>query len=149
MPPKSKSLPFSGYKKLLDTIFKSFFSYVALIAFTGLLTKSGYITKMQNRLKLYTNNSYIMPSLSKLKRIKCNQDIFVQSWGFMLFSCNWSYDLISHNQWKSALLAKYHMHCGGLLLTTTCPSLSAGMLIFLPQWQAATGQLRTNYKLLH
>ena len=47
----------------------------------GLLTKSGYITEIEkNDCKLYTNNSSIMPKLSRLKKkIECNQDIFVQS----------------------------------------------------------------------
>ena len=47
---------------------------------TLLLTKFGYITKIKkNNWKLYTSSSYIMPNFSKLKKIKCNQDILVQS----------------------------------------------------------------------
>ena len=46
----------------------------------NLLTKSGYITETKSNWKLYTNNSYIMPSSSKLKKIKCNLEILVQSY---------------------------------------------------------------------
>ena len=55
----------------------------------GLLTKSGYITKIKKtNLKLYISNSSIMPNISKLKKIKCNQDILVQSLGFILSNSN-------------------------------------------------------------
>ena len=57
--------------------------------FKGLLTKFGYITKIKNNnWKLYTNSSYIMPNSSKLKKIKCNQDILVQSCGLILSNSN-------------------------------------------------------------
>ena len=55
----------------------------------GLLTKSGYITKIKKtNLKLYISNSSIMLNISKLKKIKCNQDFLVQSLGFILSNSN-------------------------------------------------------------
>ena len=43
---------------------------------------------------MYTNNSYIMPYHSKLKKIKCNRAILVQSWRLILSNSNWKCDVM-------------------------------------------------------
>ena len=59
----SKNRILASRIELVD-ILSQFFSAAA-----GLLTKFGYITKIEkNNWKLYTNNSYIMPNPSKLKK---------------------------------------------------------------------------------
>ena len=70
-----------------------------------------------------------MPNLSKLKKIKCSQDILVQSWGLILSNSNWIRDAIGTVQWKSAYTNWLFIHTAltewihyDELLTTTTTS---------------------------
>ena len=99
----------------------------------GLLTKSGYITKInRNNGKLYTNNSYIIPNPSKLKKLNFNLDILVQSLGLILSNSNWNYDVSSQaNESPRNWPITEWIHCDELLFTTTCQSSSTGWPTFI------------------
>ena len=101
---------------------------------------------------MYTNNSSIMPNLSKLKKIKCNQVILDQSWGLILSSSIWNCNVIrSTNESTCNWPITEWIHCDELLFNTTYQSSSTNWpnLFSRSQWQTATGQSKAKYKLHH
>ena len=123
------------------------------LCFKGILTKSGYITKIKkNNWRLYTNNnSYIMPNLLKLKKIKCNQDILVQSWRLILSNSNWNCDVSrSTNESTRNWPITEWIHCDELLYNSSCQSSTDWPNFFSQsQWQTETGQSKAKYKQHH
>ena len=68
--------------------FKDYRAYI----FKGLLTKSGYITKIKKITGHCAQTTAIAcVTLQIWKKVECNQDIS---------NSNWNYDFRSRNQWK-------------------------------------------------
>ena len=65
---------------------------------------------------MYKNSGYIMPNSSKLKKIKCNQNILVQSWWLILSNSNWKCDVFRPANWSTSNwpITEW-IHCDGLI----------------------------------